>query len=98
MMLIVIGALTAAALLVMRQQRLQAVYEMTRALDRAAEDDRGLWKLRTDIARSITPQRVRRMAEALGPLRPIPQGLCPVPLAESASPRGLAAAAERERP
>ncbi len=71
-LLVLATGLTAAALLVVRQERLQAVYEMTRALDRAAENDRRLWTLRIEIARRITPNQVRRMAESLGPLRPIP--------------------------
>ncbi len=75
-LLVLVGGLTAAALLVVRQQRIQAVYDMTRALDRAAENDRKLWRLRIEIARQITPTRVRRMAENLGPLRPIPLELC----------------------
>jgi len=72
MALILVGALTAIALLVVRQQRLQAVYEMTRALDRAARDDRDLWGVRVLIARGTSPERVRDLALALGPLRPIP--------------------------
>ena len=81
-LLIVSGGLTAAALLVVRQQRLQAVYEMTRALDRAAENDQKLWKLRVEIARQITPERVERMAEGLGDLHPIPLEICePAPSA-----------------
>ena len=75
-LLIVTGGLTAAVLLVVRQQRLQAVYEMTRALDRAAENDQRLWKLRVEIARQITPDRVERMAEGLGDLHPIPLEIC----------------------
>ena len=72
MALILFGTLTATALLVVRQQRLQAVYEMTRALDRAAKDDRALWGVRVLLARGTSPERVRDMAVALGPLRPIP--------------------------
>ncbi len=75
-LLIVAGGLTAAALLVVRQERLQAVFEMTRALDRAAANDQRLWKLRVEIARQITPERVRRMAEELGDLQPIPLEIC----------------------
>lgn len=86
-LLILTGGLTAAALLVVRQQRLQAVYEMTRALDRAAEHDRKLWKLRIEIARQITPDRVERMAANLGGLHPIPLEVCePAPAAPA--PKG----------
>lgn len=94
MALILCGALTAAALLVVRQQRLQAVYEMTRALDRAAEDDRALWKLRLEISKQITPSRVREMADSLGPLRPIPRRVSPITRAGASD--GLAQARDRE--
>ena len=76
MLLVLSGGLIAAALLVVRQQRLQAVYQMTRALDRAAADDRRLWVVRTEIASRTTPERVSVLARALGPTRAIPQEIC----------------------
>lgn len=78
-LIIVTISITAGALLVVRQQRLQAVYEMTKALNRAAEDDRALWRMRTEIARRATPEAVRLLAESLGPLKPIPRQLAPMP-------------------
>ncbi|HBS29183.1 MAG TPA: hypothetical protein DEB06_06960 [Phycisphaerales bacterium] len=77
--LILATALTAAGLLVVRQQRLQAVYEMTRAIDRAAQDERATWRLRADIARRITPDSLREMAKEVGPLQPIPLEVSPGP-------------------
>lgn len=77
--LILATALTAAGLLVVRQQRLQAVYEMTRAIDRAAQDERATWRLRAEISRRLDPETLRRMAEVLGPLQPIPREVAPGP-------------------
>jgi len=77
--LILATALTAAGLLVVRQQRLHAVYEMTRAIDRAAQDERATWRLRAEISRRLSPRDLRRMAEILGPLQPVPREVAPGP-------------------
>jgi hypothetical protein len=77
MLLIASGAAVAVGLLVVRQQRLQAVYEMTRALERAAEDDRSLWIVRAEIARAIRPEEVAAMASRLGPMAPILREVAP---------------------
>lgn len=77
MLLIAGGAAMSVGLLVVRQQRLQAVYEMTRALERGAEHDRVLWQVRARIAREIKPDNVRQMASAMGPLLPIPREVGP---------------------
>lgn len=100
MLLVVSGGLIAAGLLVVRQQRLQAVYQMTRALDRSAADDRRLWVVRSDIAARTTPERVAVMAKALGPTRAIPQEICldpPGATAVAAAPVDAAAPAGRTR-
>ena len=47
--------LTAASMLTVRQQRLDAVYDMARSLERAAAHDRQLQEVRIDIARRVTP-------------------------------------------
>jgi len=60
--------LTAAALLSLRQLRLQAVHESANVQRRIADHDRLLWKLRGDIASHITPDRVRKMTGKLGPM------------------------------
>lgn len=65
-------ALTAASLLVVRQQRLTAVREMADAAQRAAEFDRKLWRVRVEIARRVTPQKIRDVLEGFGPMSPIP--------------------------
>lgn len=80
MLLIAAGSAVAVGLLVVRQQRLQAVYEATRSMERAAEDDRALWQLRAQIAREIQPERVMQIASSLGPMAPIPREVCsPLP-------------------
>lgn len=70
--LIVVGASTAAGVLAIRQQRLVAMHDMARSVERSAELDRKLWKVRADIAANITPAKVRGMVESLGDLEPIP--------------------------
>ncbi|HVZ93613.1 MAG TPA: hypothetical protein VG797_03800 [Phycisphaerales bacterium] len=69
--LILMLGLTASGMLVIRQQRLQAVSEMTSSTERAANFDRALWRVRVKISRAITPAKVRQMAAALGPMKPI---------------------------
>lgn len=75
--LVVVGALTAAGILVIRQQRLVAMHEMARSVERSAEMDRKLWRVRADIAARITPANVRTMLAGMGPLEPIPMYWCP---------------------
>lgn len=79
MILIASGATVSVGLLVVRQQRLQAVYEMTRSLERGAINDRDLWMLRAQIAEAIRPEHVTRMASSLGPMLPIPREICNTP-------------------
>lgn len=64
--------LTAASLLTVRQQRLDAVYDMRRSLESAAALDRQLQEVRIDIARMVTPDSVTQLASVMGPMRPIP--------------------------
>lgn len=70
--LIVVGACTAAGVLAIRQQRLVAMHDMARSVERSAELDRKLWRVRADIAASITPTKVRSMVDTLGDFKPIP--------------------------
>ncbi len=63
---------TAASMLTVRQQRLDAVYDMRRSLESAAALDRKLQEVRIDIARRVTPESVTQLATAMGPMRPIP--------------------------
>ncbi|MCC6676893.1 MAG: hypothetical protein IT436_07100 [Phycisphaerales bacterium] len=65
-----IGA-CACTLLSLRQARLQAAHELTRAQLRVRECDDRLWAMRADIARRVMPDQVRHMANALGSFRPM---------------------------
>lgn len=74
-LLILVAAATAASVLAIRQQRLVAMHEMARSVERSAEMDRKLWRVRADIAERITPGRIRDALEGdagLGELAPIP--------------------------
>lgn len=69
-------ALTAASLLTVRQQRLDAVYDMSRSIERAAAHDRQLQEVRISIARMVTPDSVRTLAARHGEFQPIPLEWC----------------------
>jgi len=60
-------------LLAMRQQRLEAASELARVQVHLRVQDEQLCKLRAQIARRTSPEQVREMAVALGPLRPMIQ-------------------------
>ncbi|MDX2115488.1 MAG: hypothetical protein SFZ24_07690 [Planctomycetota bacterium] len=79
MLLILAGTTMSVGLLVVRQQRLQAVHDMTRALERAAEHDRTLWAVRSDIARALQPDEIHALAVARGFTTPIPRQVCDLP-------------------
>jgi hypothetical protein len=81
-LLILVGACTAAGVLAIRQQRLVAMHDMARSVERSAELDRKLWRVRADIAASITPGKVRTMVGSLGELKPIPIYWNPPPVSE----------------
>jgi len=77
--LILAVALTGAALLSVRQQRLQVVHEMTRHLERAERTQRAVWRVRADLASRTTPSAIRAAIENLrdhdeGPTRFRPAG------------------------
>jgi len=59
-------AVTAAGLLAIRQQRLQAVSEMAAAIERAASLERQTWKVRAAIAQRVSPQELHKLIEPLG--------------------------------
>jgi len=69
-------ALTAASLLTVRQQRLDAVYDMSRSIERAAAHDRQLQEVRISISKAVTPDAVRTMASRFGDFQPIPLEWC----------------------
>lgn len=67
-----VGA-TALALLALRQQRYEASSELSRAHWRILEQERALWKMRSEIARRSRPQDIRDAADRLKlDLEPIP--------------------------
>ncbi|TVQ63510.1 MAG: hypothetical protein EA379_03750 [Phycisphaerales bacterium] len=70
--LIIALALVAGALLAVRQQRIMAAHEMVRAHTRIVERERDLWRLRLEIARHLSPERIEQIAASLGPMRPAP--------------------------
>jgi hypothetical protein len=81
---IVAIGIVAGALLSLRQLRLQTVHELADVQRRVAEHDRTLWHLRVEIAARTTPERTDDLAQALGPLEPLPvpgQRIEPVHLA-----------------
>lgn len=59
------------ALLQLRHERLHAASELVRTQLAIRSQDERLWKLRTEIARLVTPEQVRVMAANIGPLRPL---------------------------
>lgn len=61
----------ACTLLSLRQARLQAAHELTRAQLRVREADDRLWAARAEIARRVMPDQIRQMATALGSFRPM---------------------------
>lgn len=74
--LILVGAGAGASLLVVRQQRLQAVHEMTQAAEHMIEMERTLWRLRTEIASRVTPQHLEDEYAVNLEMEPIPLEWC----------------------
>ena len=69
--LIVGMGLIACVLLGIRQLRVQAAHEMADVQNRIARHDRELWKLRAEIAKLTTPDRVEVLARKYGLLTSI---------------------------
>ncbi len=61
----------ACVLLGIRQLRVQAAHEMADVQRRVAAHDRELWKLRTEIAKLTTPDKIETLAQKFGALAPI---------------------------
>lgn len=77
----------ACILLAARQLRTQAAHELAEARLRVMQRDNELWRLRSQIAARVTPQRVQQMAAGLTPLKPI--GIePPQPAAIAGNPEG----------
>jgi hypothetical protein len=90
LLVIAVGA-GACVLLAMRQSRLQVASELAQSQLRVCEADERLWLLRSQVASAVTPQSVERLARALGPMKPIRDGLpasalAGVPTPEAAQP------------
>ena len=66
-LLLGIGA-TAGGLLGSRPLRLQTLHDLAQVQRRLNEHDRDLFRLRSQIAEFVTPDRVAEMARVLGPL------------------------------
>ena len=69
--LIVGFGLIACVLLGVRQLRVQAAHEMADVQRRVSRHDRELWKLRAEIAKATTPDKVEVLARQFGLLSPI---------------------------
>lgn len=69
--LVISVGVVACVLLGVRQQRLDAVGEMTRTQLRMMELDRDINVLRTEIATNILPEHVEQLAGKFGELRSI---------------------------
>ena len=86
----------AGTLLAARQQRLHAVNESAQAMRRIADHDRTLWRLRGEIAERVTPGKVRRLADRLGPLAySYGEHFAGAPAARNATGPGIRPAADK---
>jgi hypothetical protein len=91
--IVVVGAL-ACALLVIRQQRIEAAHEMSLIHQRLSESERTLWQLRGQIAAACRPDEVRRMVDRQGGswmAIPAPPLNRPGPAPDPTVPRRMAA-------
>jgi chromosome segregation ATPase len=68
--LIICLGLIGAALLALRQARLQAASEAAQAQLRIAAADEELFALRSEVAAKVTPSAIEKLASSLHPLRP----------------------------
>ena len=65
-------ALSACALLCLRQMRTQSAHELAEARLRVLQRDNEFWRLRTQIAARVTPERIEQLAAKINPLKPMP--------------------------
>ena len=63
LLLILFAGATAASLLVIRHERIETAYEMSRVHRQAMERQRTLWSLRWTIAERTGPEETRRLME-----------------------------------
>lgn len=64
-------AASGAGLLTVRQQRLEAVHDMAKALERAAALEREVWRMRVEAARMTSPQQAHNLLVRIGETRPV---------------------------
>jgi hypothetical protein len=76
-LVVVVVAATGAGLLTVRQQRLEAVHNMAKALDHAAMLEREVWRLRIEAARLTSPLHAQGLLVRLGETRPVVVPWCP---------------------
>lgn len=67
-LILCVGVL-AGVLLALRQARVQAAHDLADLRLMHAQQDREMRAVRAGIARMVTPDAVRRMAQRLGPLK-----------------------------
>lgn len=77
--ILAIGIL-ACALLAVRQMRTQAAHELAETRLRIMQRDNQLWRVRTQIAEAVAPQRVQALAATLSPLTPLTPELAAKPV------------------
>ena len=63
LLLILVAGATAACLLVIRHERIDTAYEMSRAHRQAMERQRTLWSLRSTIAQRVQPEEIERLMD-----------------------------------
>lgn len=74
--IIVVLAVMALALLVERQKRYETMLEVSRTHARILEQERGIWRLRSEVARKIRPEHLRQALHALATeWQPLPHRL-----------------------
>lgn len=71
-LLVLTVATAAAAQLSIRHQRLQAVHDMTAAINEGADLERRFQALRVQVAKATTPQRILLAGQERWDLKPIP--------------------------
>lgn len=69
--LVVSMGVIACTLLGIRQLRVQAAHEAAAVVRRGEKQNREIWKLRSEIARRVTPTQVQLSASKFGALKPL---------------------------
>lgn len=75
-MLALAGAGSAGALLGVRQQRIMAAHELIETHARIVQIERSQRELRARIAERLSPDALRQLASAYGPLETLPPEWC----------------------